>query len=67
MHRPVRCSACSGPFHPATGHHLSVITVLCGPCARDHLAWLKHHTQRRWGGLKFYDYAATSVKPPKDE
>lgn len=54
-----RCSACGGVYHEATGHRHSDRTRLCGPCARDWLAWLKRHTARRWGKLRFYDYAQT--------
>lgn len=58
----MRCSACQQPYHPSTGHRHSDRTVLCGTCARDFLRWLKAHTARRWGGVRFYDHAATSVK-----
>lgn len=54
----MKCSACKGPFHPATGHQLSAQSQLCGPCARDFKAWLKHQTGRPWGGIKFYQHAA---------
>lgn len=56
-----RCSACGGPYHEATGHRHSVRTVLCGPCARDFKDWVKRHTARRWGKVKFYDHAAAGV------
>lgn len=59
---PTRCSACGGVYHPASGHRWGDRVVLCGPCTRHFIAWVKAHTQRRWGGVKFYDHAATSVR-----
>jgi hypothetical protein len=56
----MRCSACTGVYHEATGHRLGDRTVLCGPCARSWLAWLKSQTNRRWGGVRFYDHTETS-------
>lgn len=58
----MRCANCGGPWHEATGHVLSPVTptVLCGPCARGYLAWLRGHTNRRWGKVRFYDHAQTS-------
>jgi hypothetical protein len=41
------CSACQGPYHPATGHILAKedeefgCFVLCGPCAISFKDWLK--------------------------
>lgn len=58
------CSACRGPYHPATGHRHSDKTVLCGPCARDWLKFFRGHVNRRWGKMKFYDYAVS--RTPKD-
>jgi hypothetical protein len=59
----MRCSACGAPYHEASGHLHSSRTRLCGACARAWLDWLKRHLNRRWGGVKFYDYAATSIRP----
>jgi hypothetical protein len=61
-----KCSACDNPYHPATGHVLGDRTQLCGPCARHFVAFVKSHTKRKWGGVAFYEHAATSVKPPKE-
>lgn len=57
LHRARRCSSCGGVYHPATGHAFTLDTQICGPCARHFLQWVKAHTQRRWGGVRFYDYA----------
>ena len=35
----IRCGHCKGPFHPATGHAFSAITVACGPCYGRFAAW----------------------------
>jgi hypothetical protein len=53
----LRCSACGGPYSEPTGHILGDRTRLCGTCAKDFLSWVKSHTSRRWGKLRFYDYA----------
>lgn len=37
----VTCAACLGPYSPVTGHAWTARVVLCGPCARDWLRWLK--------------------------
>lgn len=58
----MKCSACNNPYCEATGHRLGDRTVLCGPCARRFLDWLKRHTSSRWGGLRFYDHTETSRK-----
>lgn len=58
------CNACRGPYHPATGHRLMVSPdspVLCGPCTRLFIKWISGHTKRQWGGVSFYDHAATSI------
>lgn len=59
----MRCSICRAPYHEATGHIHSSRTRLCGACARSWLEWLKRHLNRRWGGVKFYEHAATSIRP----
>lgn len=56
----MRCAACGGVYHEATGHRWTSSMVICGPCAREFIAWLRGHSQRRWGGLRFYDYTETS-------
>lgn len=62
-----RCSACKGVYHEATGHRHSEKTVLCGPCARNYLNWLKGHTNRKWGGVRFYDHASRPSKETNNE
>lgn len=59
----MKCSACGAPYHEATGHRHSERTQLCGACARAWQRWLKAHLQCRWGGIRFYDHAATSIRP----
>lgn len=62
----MKCSACGGPYHPATGHMHTENVVLCGPCTRDMLAWVKKHTSRKGGRTGgFYEAAATSIKVGK--
>lgn len=39
IEKPMRCSRCKGPFHPATGHQFSVDTVACGICYGKFAAW----------------------------
>lgn len=56
----MRCTACTGVFHPTTGHQWSERTRLCLSCARDFLRWVKGHTNSRWGKVKFYEYTETS-------
>jgi len=58
----MRCFACDGPAHPATGHAFAPAVLYCGPCAGRFWAWAVRHTNRRWSGGKFYDEAATSVR-----
>ena len=59
----MKCSACGGPFHPATGHYHQEDVAICGPCIRHFLDWLKGHTAQRRRGFDFYAAAATSIKP----
>jgi hypothetical protein len=61
----MRCSACGTPYHEASGHRHSERTRLCGACARQWLRWLKGNLSRRWGGLRFYEHAATSAVKPR--
>jgi hypothetical protein len=60
-----KCSACGGPFHPATGHYHQADVRVCGPCMRHFVDWVKTHTKGKYGHPKssFYDAAATSIKP----
>lgn len=55
------CTACKGPFHPATGHQPSPNQRWCGPCSKDFVKFLKQHSSRRWGGERFYDHATVPV------
>jgi hypothetical protein len=55
------CTSCGGPFHPVTGHWVSDRTHWCGPCTRDFIAFIKQHTSRRWGKVRFYDHATVPV------
>lgn len=61
-----RCDSCGSPYHEATGHIFSEKTVVCGPCARHFVQFIKSHTRRKWGGLNFYEHAASSIKPEKE-
>lgn len=62
--------ACGTPWHPATGHVLSrkesdLILVLCGPCARDFIEFLKREGMKaRRRGKDFAAAAATSIRAP---
>jgi len=70
-----RCSACGGPWHPATGHQPSPNIRLCLRCTRDHINWLKQREAsmgRPWRGkdgnkykTSFTDAALTSIKTKK--
>lgn len=51
------CSACGGPFHPATGHQPKEGGRWCGPCAREAVQMMVE-TRHRWcNGEKFYQHA----------
>lgn len=55
----MRCFACGGPYHPATGHLFREFMVAyCGRCYRHFIEWMKGHMRRKWGGLDFYAEAA---------
>ena len=58
----MKCFQCQSPWHPATGHVLAAETVLCGPCAQRFFRWMRGQMGRRWGGLRFYDEASTSIR-----
>jgi hypothetical protein len=60
-----KCFACGGPYHPASGHLFREFDVAyCGACYRPFLTWMKGHLNRRWSKGKFYEEAATSIRPP---
>lgn len=59
----VRCFACGGPYHPASGHlWREFMAAYCGPCYRHFIAWMKGHMHRKWAGADFYAEALTSVR-----
>ena len=58
------CSACKGPFHPATGHAHTETMLICGVCATRFKNWVRDHTRRKWRGYRFYDYTETSREKP---
>jgi len=67
-----RCSACGGPYHPATGHAFTPTCAICHRCAGAFFAWVVRHTQskaKRKGGvstaLSFYEHAATLIRPSR--
>lgn len=62
------CSACKGPFHPATGHQWSENCRLCNGCTRDFIKWIKHREAnmghvRKGQTESFTDAALRSIKP----
>jgi hypothetical protein len=65
----MRCFACGGPFHPASGHAWMPDVVYCGRCIRSFYDWVRTHT-RPWRPRKgdagpprdFYGEAATSIR-----
>ena len=59
----MRCFACHGPYHPASGHLWAPDVAYCGPCYRHFIGWAKKHVARRWSGEAFYAHAWTSVVP----
>lgn len=48
----MRCSACNGVYHESTGHRFGDVVVLCGPCARDFVDWLKKREASMGARLK---------------
>jgi hypothetical protein len=64
-----KCSACKGPFHPATGHQPIDGVKVCGPCTHRLVDWLKVHTRMPYGSKEtpFYEAAKTSIKPGMNE
>lgn len=59
------CSACGGPYHPATGHAWTKDTVLCQKCARYYMQWVRENagTKAKRRGDDFSTAALTSIKP----
>ena len=64
----MRCFACKGPWHEATGHWWGpqLDIVYCGPCFQRFLTWMKGHFKRKWSGERFYDAAATSIRAGRE-
>jgi hypothetical protein len=60
-----KCSACGGPFHPASGHYHQADVRVCGPCMKHFVQWFKGHSKGKYGHPKasFYEAAVTSIKP----
>ena len=58
----MKCCTCDNPYHPATGHMFTTTLVQCGPCTRKYIDFLKSHTNRRWGKVRFYDHATNPCK-----
>ena len=58
----MRCFACGGPYHEASGHLWRELGIAyCGPCYRHFAKWMKGHLARKWSGASFYDEAATAI------
>lgn len=55
----MNCACCGAPYHQNTGHRAGARTVWCGPCTKEFVEWLHGNTRRRWGKMRFYDYAYT--------
>lgn len=59
----MRCAACNGTAHPATGCQYTPTMLVCGPCVRRFWAWARVHTNamKRVGQTKkfvsFYEAA----------
>jgi len=66
----MRCAACGGVAHPATGCQYGPKTLICGPCTRRAWEWIKKHTKetKRVGPkgskcrVSFYEAAGRKVK-----
>ena len=48
----MKCAACKGPYHQATGHAWSENFVLCGRCALDFYKWYKARMNSMHARLK---------------
>jgi hypothetical protein len=44
--RCVKCAACGGAAHPATGCQHSETCIVCGPCTEAFWRWVRGHTNR---------------------
>ncbi len=42
----MKCSACKGAWHPATGHAHGPMCRLCLRCTQDYIAWIKGQHRR---------------------
>ena len=64
----MKCSACKGMYHPATGNAWTKNLVLCRGCTLDFVRWLKGREiqfSRPWkrppSKMSFIDAALTSI------
>lgn len=60
----MRCFACGGPYHPASGHIFSEDVVYCGACYRPFVAFMKSRFYQREDEPDFIAEAMTSIRPP---
>ena len=61
----IRCFACGGPYHPATGHlGREFMVPYCGTCTCHFFAWVKSQMRRKWGKMDFYVEAAKKQEEP---
>ena len=60
-----KCTSCGGVAHPVTGDVRPDGTIVCGPCTRSFLRWLKGQLNRSFrigakgskkGHVRFYDF-----------
>ena len=51
------CTACGGVYHPDTGHRFTETAVLCGPCTRDMVKFVKGRMALTMRGARFYEHA----------
>lgn len=63
-----KCSTCGTPYHESTGHCWTHRMVLCGPCARDWVKWMKGRMgamqavmRKNKGKESFHDCALKSI------
>jgi hypothetical protein len=59
-----RCASCGGAAHPATGHAWSAATLVCGPCIRAFMAWLRNRPGPSGGKLKPRALPPQASPPP---
>lgn len=62
----MRCFACKGVYHEASGHLLVRELPYCGPCYRHWLAWFRS-LSRRWEETGFYKHALVSCSAQPNE